>query len=305
MSPPKRPILNLIIPQDSYDNTQQTHNSSAEPILTQDETDSVIEKSDPRSDYTIDSVEWKVKNDFTTNENGGSIPCSVQFIKLEDNTFRKLYKYYCINESSIRAKLYAEIFFQQKAYDLINNKNTNDTNTQLNHVFIPEIYNYGELFPTNKENDYCYFYIDMEYVKLPTLQTLINPIQDDSIKNPNLQQLEQPKTFNCNPIDIIVGNIDEFLKTNNIVHNDLNPNNILINTNTNPMDIYIIDFGEARKTNEGRSGKGSSTPLSVCGGKQTRRKLCKPKRARCHRTRKYTKCKKRITTSRNNRKHRH
>ena len=283
----RRPNLNIKIP-DTEDNTQQTPNDSAEPILTQEETNSVKDKSIQQHVYTISSDEWNEKRGFTTDANGKSISCLVQF-KLKDNTFQKLYKYDCINESSIRAKLYAEIFFQQKAYDLINNKNTNDTNKELNHVFIPQIYKYGELIPTNGENDYCYFYIDMEYVKLPTLQNLKT----------------HQKLQDCGAIDTIVGKIDEFLKTNNIVHNDLNPNNILINISTEPMDIYIIDFGEARKTNAGRPGKGSSTPISVCGGKQTRRKLCKPKRARCHRTRKYTKGKKRVTTSRNNRKHRH
>lgn len=296
-----KPNLSLRIPENEIiqpDNSRQTIG----PILTVEETQLIESKLESKT-YELPQTDWKEKRGFTLDENGKSISCSVQF-NFKNNIFRKIYKYDCKNKSFIHAKLYAEVFFQQTAYKLLNEQK-NKQNSDLIHVFIPQIYKYGELIPTNGVNDYCYFYIDMEDVKLPTLQKLINPKQDDSIKNPILQQLEQPKTFDCNPIDTIVGNIDEFLKTNNIFHNDLKPDNIMINIDTTPVQIYIIDFGEARKTNKNRSGKGSSTPISVCGGKQTRRKLCKPKRARCHRTRKYTKGKKRVTTSRNNRKHRH
>ena len=278
-----KPNLSLRIPENEIiqpDNSRQTIG----PILTVEETQLIESKLESKT-YELPQTDWKEKRGFTLDENGKTVSCSVQFIKLEDNTFQKLYKYDCINESSIRAKLYAEIFFQQKAYDLIQNNKTNDTNTQVKDVFIPQIYKYGKLMPTNGENDYCYFYIDMEYVKLPTLQYLKT----------------QQKLQDCGAIDSIVGYIDEFLKNNNIVHNDLKSDNIMINIDTTPVQIYIIDFGEAAKTNQGRYGKGSSTPLSVCGGKRKMRKTRKPtvkcKRSACRRTRKLTNDKKRKTTN--------
>ena len=72
----------------------------------------------------------------------------------------------------------------------------------------------------------------MEYLRYDTLYKFINR------KNINIKNI-------CNNLSKKINEIIECMKLNNIYHNDLHPNNILINYENNNFKIYIIDFGEA------------------------------------------------------------
>lgn len=208
----------------------------------------------------IGNPTWKTKTGFTIDNNGNNVSCSVFFdtvIESNDELFRKIYKYDCKVSSFVTNKIYAEIFFQKKAYELLNIDKLRETSVVKN-VNIPRISKYGKLNVPgdNSIKPVCYFYIDMEHVAYPTLYKI-----KKGAEKQGMQFTE------CNDVDNIVGDVDDFLQTHGIIHNDLKPDNILVDTDANPMNIYIIDFGEATKTNTGRSGTGASTPISVCGGK--------------------------------------
>lgn len=296
LTKPKRPFLTkLNIPTSTDEDEDELHVNdllpnvfssitdtvSQTPILTKDEVDVLVEK---QNNITSDicNPEWKVKPGFTVNDTGKPVSCSVVFVQFEGK-FRKIYKYNCDVAKFVTDKLYAEIFFQQKAFGLINT----DETSSVKNVKVPQIYGYGYLtVPKDKSSkDECYFYIDMENVPYETLY----------------QIKKDPSFTRCNEVDDIVDTVDKLFKANNIIHNDLKSDNILVNvgTGTGPLMIYIIDFGEATKTNVGRAGTGASTPVSVCGGKSRnaskanktgRRKMTKKNKNRARRhTRKSTK----------------
>jgi len=258
-----------------------TDTVSRTPILTTAEVDVLVGKQN-NIESDICNPEWKVKTGFTVNDTGKPVSCSVVFVPFEGK-FRKIYKYNCDIAKFVTDKLYAEIFFQQKAFGLINL----DETSSVKNVKIPEIYKYGKLIvPKDKSTkDECYFYIDMENVPYETLY----------------QIKKDPSFTRCNEVDDIVDTVDKLFKANNIIHNDLKSDNILVNAGPGPgpMTVYIIDFGEATKTNVGRAGTGASTPVSVCGGKSrnasksnkiNRRKMTKKNKNRTRRhSRKSTK----------------
>lgn len=273
-------ISNIQQPMQPYvDNT--VHESSI--ILTDDEV-AVLVKEAIDIDTYIGNPTWKTKTGFTVDNNGKNVSCSVFFdtiIESNEELFRKIYKYECDVSKFVTDKIYAEIFFQKKAYELVNIDKMRDTSVVKN-VNIPRISKYGKLTVPGDNNNMsvCYFYIDMEHVTYPTLYK----IKKDAEK-------EGMQFTQCNDVDNVVGNVDDFLQTHGIIHNDLKSDNILVDIDTDPFSIYIIDFGEATKTNTGRSGTGASTPITVCGGKSrhtskiNRRKLTKKKK---HRSRRHT-----------------
>ena len=260
-----------------------TDTVSRTPILTTAEVDVLVGKQN-NIESDICNPEWKVKTGFTVNDTGKPVSCSVVFVPFEGK-FRKIYKYNCDVAKFVTDKLYAEIFFQQKAFGLIHP----DETSSVKNVKIPEIYKYGKLtLPKDKSTKgECYFYIDMENVPYETLY----------------QIKKDPSFTRCNEVDDIVDSVDKLFKANNIIHNDLKSDNILVNAGPGPgpgpMTVYIIDFGEATKTNVGRAGTGASTPVSVCGGKSrnaskankiNRRKMTKKNKNRTRRhSRKSTK----------------
>ena len=272
-------ISNNAVPQVGHTARQSSN------ILTEDEV-AVLVKEDIDIDTYIGNPTWKTKTGFTVDNNGKKVSCSVFFdtiIESNEELFRKIYKYECDMSKFVTDKIYAEIFFQKKAYELVNIDKMNDTSVVKN-VNIPRISKYGKLNVTGDNNNMsvCYFYIDMEHVAYPTLYQ----IKEDAEK-------QGVQFTRCKEVDDVVGQTDNFLKINSIIHNDLKSDNILVNTDANPMNIYIIDFGDATKTNIGRSGTGPSTPISVCGGKArneskiNRRKLTKKNKQRtCNRARK-------------------
>jgi len=74
------------------------------------------------------------------------------------------------------------------------------------------------------------FYIEMEKAEGNTLKEIASEI----------------KNKNCESFVRIIKYIDEFLKGNNIYHNDLNSGNILIKRNGGKIvKITIIDFGQS------------------------------------------------------------
>jgi hypothetical protein len=94
-----------------------TDTVSRTPILTTDEVDVLVEKQN-NIESDICNPEWKVKTGFTVNDSGNPVSCSVVFVPFEGK-FRKIYKYNCDVAKFVTDKLYAEIFFQQKAFGLI------------------------------------------------------------------------------------------------------------------------------------------------------------------------------------------
>jgi hypothetical protein len=286
---PKRPVLTKLSIPTSLDEDEAelpvndlsptvfssiTDIVSRTPILTTDEVDVLVKKQN-NIESDICNPEWKVKTGFTVNDSGNPVSCSVVFVPFEGK-FRKIYKYNCDVAKFVTDKLYAEIFFQQKAFGLIVPNET----SSVKNVKVPEIYKYGKLtLPKDKSTKgECYFYIDMENVPYETLY----------------QIKKDPSFSRCNEVDDIVDTADKLFKANSIIHNDLKSDNILVNVGTEPLTVYIIDFGEATKTNVGRAGTGASTPVSVCGGKSrnvskankiNRRKMTKKNK---NRTRRHT-----------------
>lgn len=281
--------LTLVIPpvNDTIPDVTHVHTKERAPMLSNI---AAIMRKDAIAIYGEPPTEWKLKSGFTTDNLSKKIDCSVSFNRMNENVFRKTYKYDCVNKDSVDAKLYAEIFFQKKARDLFMTpgKGCDDTfidsdmtiyaphHTQPPNVIIPQIYNYGVLHVTNP-SDQCFFYIDMEHIDFPTLQHL---------------KRYPPYDFVCNAIDNVIGDTDSFLRCNGITHNDLKPDNILVNMSQKPMQIYIIDFGEATESNKGRTGTGSSTPLSVCGGKLRVSKFNRRKRTKTSKPRSYRRSRK-------------
>jgi hypothetical protein len=146
------------------------------------------------------------------------------------NTYKyneKIVKIYNYNDNpNIEAMIIKEIAFQMYANNL----------SECNFN-VPIILNYGikKLNYNNDNNIFNYdtvFFIEMEYLPYNTLYKFINRRNID-IKNI------------CIILSKKINEIIECMKLNNIYHNDLHPNNILVNYENNNFTIYIIDFGEA------------------------------------------------------------
>ena len=143
----------------------------------------------------------------------------------------KLYNYNSSQNKTIDFRIVNEIACQEYSFKKSTECNFN----------VPRIFEYRKIYinvdENNKNNTFIYdtiFYIIMEYVDLPTLNNFFYDNKDKNI---------------CKNIVNKLNNIIKCMERNNIYHNDLHLNNILINyINIDDYSIYIIDYGESTNT---------------------------------------------------------
>lgn len=138
----------------------------------------------------------------------------------------KIYNYN--NDINLDALIIKEIAFQIYA------------DTLDCEFLVPSILNYGKIILDHNTNNSIFtydtiFYIEMEYIEYDTLKKFINKLKINNIHNI------------CNELSDKINSIIDCMEYYDIYHNDLHPDNILINYNKKNriFKIYIIDFGES------------------------------------------------------------
>jgi len=133
------------------------------------------------------------------------------------DTFVKLYRYAYFGQNIVLAKILSEIYFQKLAENI----------SQECRFYVPIITRYGFIKGNDELRDDIgsqLFYIQMEYV--------------NGIK---LYDIRESLPDKYNEIRQKVRKIEDCQTRNDLFHNDLNDDNIIINE----LDkIYIIDYGE-------------------------------------------------------------
>jgi hypothetical protein len=138
----------------------------------------------------------------------------------------KIYNYN--NDINLDALIIKEIAFQIYA------------DTLDCEFLVPSILNYGKIILDHNTNNSIFtydtiFYIEMEYIEYDTLKKFINKLKINNIHSI------------CNELSDKINSIIDCMEYYDIYHNDLHPDNILINYNKKNgiFKIYIIDFGES------------------------------------------------------------
>jgi hypothetical protein len=145
----------------------------------------------------------------------------------------KIYNYSSEDEKT-ESRIINEIKYQNHAFDI---------STYCNFK-VPEILEYNKINIDETEfikfQYNTIFYIIMEYIEFPTLKKFL-------FENKDIEQ--------CKTIEEKLNKVIECMEINNLYHNDLHKNNILIDNTNDKLDIYIIDYGEASEENIGKSWK--------------------------------------------------
>jgi serine/threonine protein kinase len=147
---------------------------------------------------------------------------------------------------------------------------------------VNQLRNKGGLFrgETSENLFTCLFYFKMEKINFDTLHKTLG---NDKFNNEDERRQLSGK----------INNIIDCMETNQLYHNDLNTNNILVDTSTN--DIAIIDYGQASSDMRQLDAEFTSEKLaklkkySPTGGKTKKHKHKKSRAKKTHKKNAYKK----------------
>ena len=239
LSKRKRPILKLDIDDINSDNgITDTESNTSTPITIPEHLQKL--KSD-MINYTYmldgdfgDNFLGKIKQQYVKKDDGITIGVRLFYFKNKSNkdengTFTKVFAYSNrpeLEPDNVLIKILSEVYYHIEFSKLQSSCNFR----------VPKLIEYGFIKHNNDENikivdDDFIFYIKMEDVDAKPVTKLNELYNDTSVV-----------LSKCIDIETEVNRINTCLQKNNLYHNDLHTDNVMIDKNG---ELIIIDFGES------------------------------------------------------------
>ena len=239
LSKRKRPILKLDIDEiNSEDGITDTESNTSTPITIPEHLQKL--KSD-MINYTYmldgdfgDNFLGKIKQQYVKKDDGITIGVRLFYFKNKSNkdengTFTKVFAYSNrpeLEPDNVLIKILSEVYYHIEFSKLQSSCNFR----------VPKLIEYGFIKHNNDENikivdDDFIFYIKMEDVDAIPVTKLNELYNDTSVV-----------LSKCIDIETEVNRINTCLQKNNLYHNDLHSDNVMIDKNG---ELIIIDFGES------------------------------------------------------------
>ena len=210
--------LSLKLNLGEINNTQEEQAMNNSIITTPDKNKIIKNQSNlqtiPESFGEKDESMNKIKRKFAANWSGKEMGVSLEFYKnKKQGLFTKIFTYNKNESDIIEEKIMQEVYYQKEFYKMRKTCNFN----------MPKLIQYGELY-TDEPNKKRY-YILMEFIQHELITKSLHS-----------------HSQNCQNLETKVKTINSCLEQNNLYHNDLHHENIMVDADDN---ITIIDFGEA------------------------------------------------------------